>query len=232
MSLWSARSNASRVRDPQTAAATETGLPAESGNGAPLGAPPSGRNSHGIQSFFEHLPDVAGQHILDLGTLEASTPNCLSQLGHHVHYASLLHCFDSVRSRASNADGGFGPEAAVSFVKSYLDFPPRSFQAVLAWDVLQHLDEPVMQHTITHLSTIIRPKGPMLCLFHEQSRDRSIPVCKCAVCSQTTISMREVSRRPMQREFNTRTLELLFPHCRAVHFYLKRDALLEVLVLH
>lgn len=191
-----------------------------------------GRKSHGIESLFEHLPDIKGQHILDLGTLAASTPNFLSKLGHHVHYVSLLHSLDAVRSRASRPDGGIDSQTAVRFVKSYLDYPPNSFQAVLAWDVLQHLDVPVMQQTIAHLSTIIRPMGPMLCLFHERSPDRLIPVCKCAVCSETTISVRETSRRPMQQEFNPRTLELMFPHSRAVHFYLKRNALLEVLVLH
>lgn len=230
--IWSARPNVSRTRERQNVVLPEVGLPVERGTATALEASSQGRKSHGIQSFFEHIPDLKGQHILDLGTLVASTPNFLSKLGHHVHYVSLLQSWDAVRSKVSRQGGEIDAETAGRFVKSYLDYPPNSFQAVLAWDVLQHLDVPVMQQTIAHLAKIIRPLGPMLCLFHERSRDRSIPLCKCAVCSETTISVRELSRRPTQREFNARTLEQLFPHSRAVHFYLKRNAVLEVLVLH
>ena len=201
---------------------------AESGASAPRC-----RESHGIQCLFDHLPKVPGLQILDLGMLTEATSRYMGQLGHYVYTASLLHSFDKASAEASRTEeGGLGRQGATRFVRTHLDFPPNTFHAVLAWDVLQHLDEETMRSTVAHLAKIVRPNGTMLCLFHSDTNNAPVPIFDCAVASDTTLLLKEVGRRRRSREFSARKLESIFPQFRAVHFYLKRDALLEVLVLN
>ncbi len=188
------------------------------------------RESHGIQGFLEHLRDSTGLHILDLGLVSEDTAWHLGRLGHHIHYVSLLHCFDALSEANGELHGGMQPQAANRFIRSHLDYPRNSFHAVLAWDVLQHLDEVTMRLTIAYLSRIMRPNSIMFCLFHADDSEAANPVLNCSVSSESTVVLREVGRRKPKWRTSMRKLESLFPQFRAVHFYLKRDALFEVLV--
>ena len=201
----------------------------------PHGTEPEGsktiRESQAIRSFFEHLSRFSGLQILDLGMLSQETAWHVGGLGHSINFVSLLHCFDAAQSEHAAETGELSSDLASRVVRMELDFPPNSFHAVLAWDVLQHLDEAAMRSTISQLSKVVRPNGVMFCIFHGEASHEPIPVYNCSVDSASTISMREVGRRQLAQEFSARKLEILFPQFRAVHFYLKRDALLEVLVI-
>ena len=188
------------------------------------------RDSSGIQGFLDHLPDVPGLHILDLGDLSQGTASYLGKLGHHIHYVSLLQSFDAIRDANAGEDGELGPQVANRFVRSYLDYPRNSFHAVLAWDVLQHLDEVTLRVTIAYLSQIMRPNSIMFCMFHWDKEEVANPVMYCSVDSERSLVLREVERRKPEWRTSMRKLESLFPQFRAVHFYLKRDSLFEVLV--
>ena len=210
--------------------------PAASGqwdsNVPPVDARGTCRKSRGIQCFFDWLEDSAGLNILDLGMLSESTAKFVCSLGHSIHTASLLHSFDAARDAEPGTEEGIRSQAAGSFLRKHLDYPPDTFHGVLAWDVLQHLDEAAMFSTITHLAKILRPAGMMLCLFHRKSAEPTIPVLKCAVDSTSTFWIRETGHRESSREFSIRELELLFPQFQATHFYLTQDSLYEVLVIN
>ena len=192
----------------------------------------SGRQheSSGIQAFLGHLEGTSGLHILDLGAVSQDTASHLGRLGHHIHFVSLLHAFDTVHEAGLDSEGRMRSQAANRFVRSYLDYPKNSFDGVLAWDVLQHLDEVTMRTTIAYLSQIMRPDSIMLSLFHADYAGGTHPVLNCSVISDETLVLREVGRRVSKWRTSVRDLELLFAEFRAVHFYLKRDALFEVLV--
>ena len=186
--------------------------------------------SSGIEGFLRHLRRPAGLHILDLGSISQGTARVLGERGHHIHCLSLLHGFDAVRESSMGEDGNVTPHAANRFVRTHLDFPKNSVHAVLAWDVLQHLDELTMRATIAFLSKLIRPNGIMFCLFHVDTTHETIPVLNCSMKSESTLQLSEVERRTPFRRYSVRNLEALFPQYRALHFCLKRDAILEVLV--
>ncbi len=189
------------------------------------------RESHGIRSLFDHLSKYSGLQILDLGMLSQRTASHVGGLGHRINFVSLLHRVDEASARKSTEGGELSSELASQIVHMELDFPPNSFHAVLAWDVLQHLDRTAMSSAIAHLSKIVRPNGMIFCLFHGETSKGPIPLYNCSVDSDSTFSVKEVERRQATQELSARKLETLFPQFRAVHFYLKRDALLEVLVL-
>ncbi len=193
--------------------------------------PQGNRESHAVQAFFEHLPPVSGQRILDLGNVSEATARQLSALGHHLHCASVLEGFDAVL-RKTLPDGQLASQnAADSFLRSRLDFPANTFHAVLAWDVLERLGEPLLQRTISHLARIVRPGGVMLCFFHLRSAGTEVPACQFDVISRSAIAIRSLGVRPLPRKFTTREVESLFPQFNTIHFYLMRDALLELLVV-
>ena len=86
-----------------------------------------------------------------------------------------------------------------------------------------------MRTAIAHLSKIVHPNGVVFCLFHSEAGGAQVPVYSCSIASERSFSLKEVGRRQLAQEFSARRLEKLFPKFRAVNFYLKRDALLEVL---
>ena len=190
------------------------------------------RKSPGIQCFFDRLADTARLNILDLGMLSASTPTLVCNLGHSIYNASLLHSFEAHRNAERDPEKGMERQAANNFVREHLDFRPDTFHGVLAWDVLQHLDEAAMLSTIAHLAKILRPDGMMLCLFHRKSTEPNIPVLDCDVDSTSTFWIKRTNQRSSSREFSVRELESLFPQFQAIHFYLMQDSLHEVLVIN
>ena len=189
------------------------------------------RSSHGLEFLFQHLSNAGNLNILDLGMLSQETTAQFGQLGHHLHFTSLLAGYDEARSTLAGQDGEVSRRAADRFIRQHLDFAPRTFHAVLAWDVLQQLDRSAMQSAINHLDRIVLPNAVMFCIFQEPSEDGTISILDGAVSSRTSLKLREVGRRRPRQVFTPRDLEFEFPQFRSVHFFLKRDSLLEVLVL-
>ena len=188
-------------------------------------------SSHGVEFFFQHLGDAQDLDILDLGMLSPETTAQLGELGHHLHYVSLAMSYDEARPTLAEQSGEMSRRAADRFVRQNLDFAPRSFDAVLVWDVLQQLDRPAMQSTIAQLARIVRPNSVMFCLFQEPADDGTISILDGSVNSPTSVRLHEVGRRRPRQVLTPRDLEFEFPQFRSVHFFLKRDLLLEMLVL-
>lgn len=224
MSLWSRRKANRWAADTLSIAPSATPAGSDGGD--------SGwRSSHGVEFFFQHLRDARNLNVLDLGMLSQETTAQLGGLGHHLHFASLLTGYDEARPTLTSQDGEVSRRAADRFVRQYLDFAPRSFHAVLAWDILQQLDRSAMRSTIAHLGRIVLPNAVMFCIFQEPGEDGTISILDGAVSSHTSLKLREVGRRRPRQVFTPRQLEFEFPEFRSVHFFLKRDSLLEVLVL-
>ncbi len=224
MSWWSRRkANRSAVDALSIASSAKPADRNESGSGS--------RRSHGIEFLFQHLRDARNLNILDLGMLSQETTAQFGELGHHLHFASLLTGYDEARPGLVGQDGEVTRRASDRFIRQYLDFAPRSFHAVLAWDVLQQLDRSAMQSAITHLERIVLPNAVMFCIFQEPDEDGTISILDGVVSSHTSLKLLEVGRRRPRQVLTPRDLEFEFPQFRSVHFFLKRDALLEVLVL-
>lgn len=224
MSWWSrSKAHGSTADALSVATNIASADPFEDGSGS--------RESHGIEFFFQHLRDARNLNILDLGMLSQETTAQLGELGHSLHFVSLANSYDEARPTLAGQDGVVSKRAADRFVRQYLDFAPRSFHAVLAWDALQHLDHSAMQSMIAHLGRIVRPNAVVFCLFQEPYDDGTISILAGGVDSQSSLKLREVGRRRPRQVLTPRDLEFEFPQFRSVHFFLKRDSLLEVLVL-
>ena len=229
--LWRSKREAALATNPKRGRSPSTSGQQDP-NEPPVDTTGIRRKSPGIQCFFDRLADSAGLNILDLGMLSESTPTLVCSLGHSIYNASLLHSFEAAREAEAGPEEGMERQAAGNFVRKHLDFRPDTFHGVLAWDVLQHLDEAAMLSTIAHLAKILRPDGMMLCLFHRKSAEPTIPVLNCDVDSTSTFWIKQADHRESSREFSVRELESLFPQFQAIHFYLMQDSLHEVLVIN
>ena len=189
------------------------------------------RGSHAAEYFFQHLRDTPPADILDLGMLSQETTTQLGALGHRLNFTSLMVDYDKERPKLAGKDGQVSRRAADRFFRQHLDYPAHSFQAALAWDVLQHLDKHAMQSAITRLRQLLKPDSAMLCLFQDPREDGTVSIFNGAVCSHASLRLQEVERRLPRQVLQPGDLELEFPRFRSIDLFLKRGRLLEVLVM-
>ena len=203
--------------------------PNPSSSPAATGAPgQDGRTSSGLRHFFQSLPEGKHLEVLDLGGLNQTNVNFLSALDCKIHTLDLLAAFDQA---GAAADGRFEPEDARAFVEEYLGFSPAHFDAVLAWDSLEHLDAAVIELAVSRLGQVLKAGGSLLAFFHSQAGGEIIPLQRYEISDQETLVIRPVGSRRLPRTFNNRSLERLFGGFESVKFFLSRDSLREVIVV-
>ncbi len=216
------------------------GLPHDGGGSASISSPynpdirlgRSARNkrySPGLVSLFENLPEELGLQVLDLGLPKQLTTQCFTDMGHIVTGADLLKSFHEFKQERE--DQTVSASDADRFVASNLNYPRHTFQAVLAWDVLEHLDEEVMHSAIYKIVQILKPGGNCLAFFHVESQGMVIPVHEWTILHQESLLFKRVYQRQLQMQFTSHKLDQLFPQFKDVHLFLKQDALQEVLLV-
>ncbi|MDP9169131.1 MAG: hypothetical protein M3N54_00825, partial [Acidobacteriota bacterium] len=95
-------------------------------------APPSTRQSRGVEQFFSNIRDMVGLSILDLAGANQENITYLTNLGHKVYSQDLVRSLDDA----------FGQDLAEQnnvsridyFLRSNFDHPAGTFDGVLLWD--------------------------------------------------------------------------------------------------
>ena len=207
---------------------TQTPSSASSSSGAAGMPGDNGRTSSGLRHFFQCFPEGKHLEVLDLGGLNETNVNFLSALDCRIHTLDLLAVFDQARAAVN---GRFEPEDARAFVEEYLGFPPAHFDAALAWDTLEHLDEAVIELAVSRLGQVLQPGGSLLAFFHSQAGGENVPLQRYEISDRETLAIRPVGSRRLPRTFNNRSLERLFGGFESVKFFLSRDSLREVIAV-
>jgi hypothetical protein len=151
----------------------------------PTPAVPADRNirpSNGLREFLWVLSDVNHGRLLDLGPVWQATVNFFTDRGFRVSTEDVLRAWkeflETTEESLRNASVGdmlenLNPGAlADKFLETSLHYPPESFNAVLAWDVLDYLDSELLSRIVTRLYEILRPGGAILALFHSRPAER------------------------------------------------------------
>ena len=112
-----------------------------------------------------------------------------------------------------------------------MSFPPQHFDAVLAWDTLEHLDAEVLEMAVSRLGQVLKTGGSLLAFFHNQPAGELVPLHRYEIGDSPTLLLRTVGARPLPRTLNNRSLERLFGGFNSVKFFLSRDSLREVIVV-
>ncbi len=187
------------------------------------------RKSSGLSHFFEHSPGRTYNAILDLGGLNQKNVNFLGHLGCRIHVLDLLS--DSDDFRRGLPTGKFDSSTAEQFIHHHLKFESEQFDAILAWDALEHLDSPLLLKLIPWLNRILTPGGGLLTFFHTQSRGATVPVYRYLIEDTNVLSLRVHQERVLPQTFSNRNLQNLFGSFDSIKFFLTRDSLREVIAV-
>ena len=187
------------------------------------------RKSTALGHFFENFPSRSSGEVLDLGGLNESNVEFLSRKGYRIHALDLLPIFDRVKTGLP--DRRFDAAAARQFVDEYLRFRTHQFDAILAWNTLEHLDADLLALTIRRLGEILSPGGGLLTVFHTQSRGETVSVYKYLIEGADALRLQTRQLRGLPQSFNNRSLEKLFSDYHSVKFFLTRDSLREIIAV-
>ena len=118
---------------------------------------------------------------------------------------------------------------ATRFLASNLLYPPASFDAVLLWDLLDYLEQPVATKTVACITELLRPGGVVFAMFHSKKpegfqRYRVADSSTLQVISSPLLC-------PAQRVYQNREIQDLFARYRTTKSFIARDQLRETLFI-
>jgi len=205
----------------------------------PVTAPRGGRQSNGLKDFVGHLGDLSHGSLLDLGPVWQTTVTFFIERGFKVYTDDLLFSWkdflraDEERFRAlalGDQTVEFSPPArAERFLSSTFQYPDHTFDAVLAWDLLDYLDPAMVPRVVDRLTDLLRPGGAILALFHSR---RPETFYRYRILDQQNFEM--VSSPPLfsvDRVFQNREILNLFRRFHSSKTFVGRDQIREGLFL-
>ena len=187
------------------------------------------RQSRGLEQFFASFREQTGLSILDLGGARQENINFVTSLGHKFYSEDCLRIFQETFGHdvADQAN----PGRIDYFLRQSLDYPEEQFDGVLAWDVLEYMEPPLLLATAERLWRVLKPHGYLLAFFQSADRKETVPGYDFRIQDLRTLQVsRHDEHLPTQQLFNSRSLERLFQKFESVKFFLTRDHLREVIV--
>lgn len=197
-----------------------------------VSAPRTSRRSTGLGDFMSGLKSMGAEklRVLDLGPTSPGNIAFLTELGMHVYNEDVLHAAHDSLYKLRQPDG---PEQIdfVRFFKENLDYPQGRFDAILGWDVLDYLPEPLVNPMVERLASILRLHGTLLAFFHTKDAGPDAPYHRYHLVKGDTLELEPRPGFRLQRVFQNRHLENLFRDFASRKFFLGRDNLREVILV-
>jgi hypothetical protein len=139
-------------------------------------APCEVRQSNGLKDFLQHLDGIRKGTLLDMGPAWQSTLSFFIERGFKVYSEDVLTAWrDALRAederlrkiKPGTDPGDVSPMArAEAFLKENLRYDEGSFDAVLAWDLLDYLEPKAAAKIVERLGELVCPGGVVLGIFH------------------------------------------------------------------
>ena len=187
------------------------------------------RQSRGLEQFFASFRDQIGLSILDLGGARQENVNFITNLGHKFYSEDFLRIFQEMFGQ-DVADQS-NPGQIDLFLRQGLEYPDQQFDGVLAWDVLEYMESPLLLATTERLWRVLKPKGYLLAFFHSADTKGNPRGHDFRIQDLRTLLVTEHTERIGSLQlFNNRALEKLFQQFESVKFFLTRDHLREVII--
>jgi hypothetical protein len=189
----------------------------------------STRTSRGLEEFFGAIRNQSGLTLLDLGVATQQNITFITNLGHRLYSEDFLQILNETFGMSDTVDQS-NPGRIEYFLRQALDYPAEQFDGVLAWDVLEYLEPPLLAAVIERLKKIVRPRSYMLAFFHSDDKLASVPFYTFRIQDVNVLQVEQRGvRRPTQL-FNNRGIEKMFSDFDSVKFFLTRERLREVIV--
>jgi hypothetical protein len=200
---------------------------------APSFAPRETRASSSLKDFLWHLNGLGRGNLLDLGPVWQSTVSFFIERGFKVSTEDVLTGWKQFSTEETNRQSSL-PEDAVRisraelaniFLETSLQYAPGSLDAVLAWDVLDYLEDEAMRPVAERLRSLVREGGVILAMFHSK---RPQQFQRYRILDERTLEMvPSPSIMPMARVLQNREISDLFARFHTSKTYLGRDQLRE-----
>lgn len=190
------------------------------------------RSSSGWTALQQYLRDAQGLRVLDIGPTSSQNINFLTNLGHSVYMADIVH-------EAIKGDWKLPPiqpgEPAGFNVEGFFDHNPafqpgREFDVVLLWATLDYIPEPLTMPLIQRLKDVTCRGGKVLAVFHSKAQGPFTAYCRYHLTDGPQVEMQESEPFPIQRVYTNRKIEQLFQGFTNSRFFLAKDNLYEVLL--
>ena len=205
----------------------------------PAFVPRAGRFSNGLKDFLWHLDGIGKGSLLDLGPVWQTTVSFFVERGFKVYTEDLLLAWTNflraeetrLRNLPAGEDGaGMTPEArAERFLQNSLQYAEQSFDAVLAWDLFDYADNPLLTRVVDRLSDMLRHGGVILALFHNRPPEG---FHRYRVLDGQNLELIPTPpMAPVQRIYQNREIQNLFSRFHSSKTFVGRDQLREGLFI-
>ena len=208
------------------------GLPG--GRPGPAYAPRNGRLSNGLKDFLWYLDGIGRGTLLDLGPVWQTTVSFFLERGFKVYTEDLLLAWKEFLRAEEERLRALLPEEATpmlpaaraeTFLRGSLQYPAETFDAVLAWDLLDYLDNEMVTRVLARLAVLLRDGGVVLAVFHSR---RPEAFHRYRVLDDQHIELLPAPALfPVQRIYQNREILNLFSRFRTLKTFVGRDQLRE-----
>jgi len=213
--------------------------------------PRPNRRSSGLGEFTRALTGRDNLCVLDIGPTSPANIQYLTELGHRVFTEDVLLTGRDPSLFSLDSEGKRTADDR-RFLAENLAYDPHTFDAVLAWDMADFMDELLVKPVVGRIWSLLKPGGLVLAFFHTKDAGPDAPYYRYHIAGNDFIELHPVTvaastltgqdsgngggkgpRVPayrLQRVFNNRHIENLFRDFSAIKFFLARDNVREVLV--
>ncbi|MFZ0213719.1 MAG: class I SAM-dependent methyltransferase [Candidatus Acidiferrales bacterium] len=197
------------------------------------------RLSNGLKDFLWLISDVENGRLLDLGPVSQATLNFFIERGFRVTTDDLQRSWAQFRAIEEEKQRNLPPsdfnepltpeEIAQHFLQNSLQYADEQFNAVLVWDLFDHLDADLLPRIANRLHEIVHPGGAVLGIFHSKPAQY---VYRYRIVDNQTIEMIPIGPAiAPERAFQNREILNLFGRFRSAKTFVGRDQLREGLFI-
>ena len=188
------------------------------------------RHSGGWVVLRNRLNAETTLQVIDIGFISPVNVHYLTDLGHSVFVADLVHDACTGTWQTGIGEDGKPIWNVDGFLEQSLNFSGRKFDVVLLWATLDYLPEAFVAPVVARLFGAMNPDGMVLAFFHTQTKGAESEYCRFHVTSGDDVEIQLAQKFPIQRAFSNRSIERLFAAWSGYRQFLAKDGVSEVII--
>jgi 2-polyprenyl-3-methyl-5-hydroxy-6-metoxy-1,4-benzoquinol methylase len=188
------------------------------------------RYSSGWKHMLKHFHELDGLRVLDVGVTSPNNINYLTNMGHSIYLSDLLIEATKPEWIVPGEDGEAPGIDVEGFRKENLQFADRRFDAILLWDTVDFLPEPLVAPVLDRLHEVLDPGGLILAFFHTSMQGPEADYYRFNLTDHEEVEMQPGPDYRIRRVYNNRHIERLLHKYSAYKFLLARDNIREVII--
>jgi hypothetical protein len=188
------------------------------------------RHSGGWAMLRKRMQTEPALRVIDVGYTSPANINYLTNLGHSVFLADVVHDAYTENWQTGTDEEGNPVWNIEGFLERALNFGGRTFDVVLLWTALDYLPEPLVAPVVKRLYSAMNPDGQVLAFFHTRLEGEETVHCRFHVTDSDNVEMQMAETFPIQRAFTNRSIERLFAGWSSQKQFLAKDSVSEVVI--